>query len=65
MDNEFLKLYEAAKALVAYIDTESVFDRVSDMGCGGTDVHQSETFYNLILDARKAINEFEGKIGKS
>ena len=59
MNNESFKLYEAAKALVTYIDKEDVFDKVGDMGCGGVDHHQSETFYNLIADARKAVSEFE------
>ena len=59
MNDEVLKLYEAARALVAYIDKEDVFDKVGDMGCGGVDHHQSETFYNLIADARKAVSEFE------
>lgn len=65
MNAESLKLYEAAKALVTYIDSEDVFDKVGDMGCGGVDHHQSETFYNLITDARKAVREFENQIEES
>ncbi len=64
MNSESLKLYEAAKALVAYIDNEYVFDKVGDMGCGGVDMHQSEAFYNLIADTRKAVSEFEIKLKK-
>lgn len=59
MDGHVLKLYEASKALVSYIDSEDVFDKVGSMGCGGVDHHQSEAFYNLIADARMAIKEFE------
>lgn len=62
---ESLKLYEAARALVAYIDTEDVFDKIGDMGCGGVDHHQSETFYALIADARRAVGEFESKMKES
>jgi hypothetical protein len=65
MNNESFKLYEAAKALVTYIDKEDVFDKVGDMGCGGVDHHQSETFYNLIADARKAVSNFENKMKES
>jgi hypothetical protein len=59
MKDESLKLYEAARALVTYIDNEQVFDTVGNMGCGGVDMHQSETFYYLIKDARMAIGDFE------
>jgi hypothetical protein len=65
MNAESLKLYEAARALVIYIDAEDVFDKVGDMGCGGVDHHQSETFYNLIADARRAVSEFESKLKES
>ncbi len=54
MSDEFAKLYEAAKALVAYIDREDVFDRAPtwDAGRGHPSI---ETFYNLIANARKAL----------
>jgi len=54
-----VKLLEAAKALVAYIDREHVFDKAADMGCGGFDTYQSDRFYDLIADARKAVEEVE------
>jgi hypothetical protein len=59
MKDEFLTLFEAAKALVTYIDNESVFDRAAAGGCSGMDFHLSDTFYDLIVNARKAINEVE------
>jgi hypothetical protein len=59
MHDEASRLYEAANALVTYIDKEDVFDKVGSMGCGGIDTHQSEAFYNLIAEARKALREFE------
>jgi hypothetical protein len=65
MNAESLKLYQTARALVTYIDREDVFDKVGDMGCGGVDHHQSETFYNLIADARRAVSEFESRMKES
>ena len=59
MKDEFLTLFESAKALVAYIDNESVFDRAAAGGCSGMDFHLSDTFYDLIVNARKAINDVE------
>ncbi|MCU0586725.1 MAG: hypothetical protein MUF52_01090 [Syntrophobacteraceae bacterium] len=59
MNDHTLKLYEASRALVTYIDSEDVFDKVGSMGCGGVDHHQSEAFYNLIAEARSALGRFE------
>ena len=59
MKDEFMALFEAAKALVNYIDAEHVFDKAADMGCGGFDTYQSDTFYDLIADARKALEGVE------
>jgi hypothetical protein len=64
MNDEFWKLYEAAKALITYIDNEQVFDKSADMGCGGFDTSQSETFYNLIADAKKALGDFDKSVEK-
>jgi len=59
MKDEYLTLFEAAKALVTYIDKEHVFDKAGDMGCGGFDTYQSDTFYDLIAEARKAVSDIE------
>ena len=59
MKDEFLTLFEAAKDLVDYIDKEHVFDKAADMGCGGFDTYQSDTFYDLIGQARQAITAVE------
>ena len=64
MKDEFSELFESAKALVTYIDKEDVFDKAADMGCGGFDTYQSDAFYDLIAEARKAVNEVEGTIKK-
>jgi len=59
MSEKFLKFYDAAKALINYIDKEYVFDKSADMGCGGFDTYQSEAFYDLIANAKKALSDFE------
>ena len=59
MKDEYLTLFEAARDLVAYIDKEHVFDKAGDMGCGGFDTYQSDAFYDLIAEARKAVSEVE------
>ena len=62
MNDEFLALFEAAKALVTYIDNESVFDRAAAGGCSGMDFHLSDTFYDLIVNTRNAINDVETEL---
>ena len=59
MKDEYLKLFKAAKDLVTYIDKEYVFDKAADMGCGGFDTYQSDAFYDLIAEARRAMHEVE------
>ena len=59
MTDDFLKLFEAARDLITYIDKEHVFDKAADMGCGGFDTYQSDAFYDLIAEARKALSEVE------
>ena len=59
MEDDFLALFEAAKALVIYIDKEYVFDRAAAGGCSGMDFHLSDAFYDLIVNTRKAIKDVE------
>ena len=59
MKDEYLTLFEAARDLITYIDKEYVFDKAGDMGCGGFDTYQSDAFYDLIAEARKALSEVE------
>ena len=65
MKGEFLRLLEAAKALIVYIDEEHVFDKAADMGCGGFDTYQSDAFHDLIVATRKAIEEVENGLKAS
>ena len=62
MSEELLALFQAAKDLVTYIDKEHVFDKAGDMGCGGFDTYQSDAFYDLIAEARKALSEVESTL---
>ena len=59
MENDFLVLFDAAKALVDYIDNEYVFDRAAAGGCSGMDFHLSDAFYDLIVDTKNAIKDVE------
>ena len=59
MKDEFLTLIEDARELITDIDKEHVFDKAADMGCGGFDTYQSDTFYDLIANARKALEGVE------
>jgi len=52
-------LFEAAKALIDYIDKEYVFDKSADMGCGGFDTYQSDAFHDLIVATQNAVAQFE------
>ena len=59
MTDDFIRLFETARDLLTYIDKEHVFDKAADMGCGGFDTYQSDAFYDLIAEARKALSEVE------
>ena len=65
MQDEFLILFEASKALVTYIDKESVFDKAAAGGCSGMDYYLSDAFYDLIVDNRKVIVEIENGLNAS
>lgn len=64
MNEKFSKFYEASKALITYIDQEDVFDKAADMGCGGFDTYQSEVFFDLIANAKKALSDIESEMEK-
>jgi hypothetical protein len=65
MEEEFLTLLEASKALITYIDNKDVFDKASAGGCSGMDYHLSDKFYDLIVDTRKAISDVENGLNAS
>jgi len=59
MKDEFLTLFEVAKALVTYIDENNVFDKAAAGGCSGMDFHLSDAFYDLIANTRKVLKDVE------
>ena len=65
MKDEFLTLFEAAKALLTYIDKEDVFDKAAAGGCSGMDYYLSDPFYDFIVNTRKAISEVENGLEDS
>lgn len=62
MNDGLLKFYQAAKALIIYVDQEYVFDKSADMGCGGLDAYQSDAFRELISGAKKALDDLEAEM---
>ena len=64
MKEEYLKLLEAVKALLAHIDRERAFDKVSDLGPVGFETHQSDAFIEVIQRADEAVKELENGLGK-
>ena len=65
MNDKVLTMFEAAKALSTYIDTEYVFDKAFAGGCSGMDYHQSDTFYDLIVNTKKVVNDVKNGIEAS
>jgi hypothetical protein len=59
MDEKYLRLLEAVKALVNHIDTEHVFDKGIQTGRGAFDTSRSEEFDHLVEKAREAVKNAE------
>lgn len=59
MEKAAMALYREAKALLDYIESEYVFDKMGDAGCGGVDPHRSERFDRLVKAAANALKQFE------
>jgi len=57
VEENYLRLLEATKALVNHIDTEPVFDKAVQMGRGNLDTSRSEKFNELVENARKAVKK--------
>ena len=62
MDEKYLRLLEATKALLQHIDTENVFDKAVQMGRGSSDTSRSEEFDGLVSKAREAVKNAEDDI---
>jgi len=62
MDEKYLRLLEATKALLNHIDTENVFDKAVQMGRGSLDTSRSEEFDGLVSKAREAVKNVDDGI---
>ena len=62
MDEKYLRLLEATKSLVNYIDAEHVFDKGVQTGRGAFDTLRSQEFDNLVEKAREAVKKAEDNI---
>lgn len=59
MDDQFKQLILAAKALMEYMDSAHVFDKLADAGCGLYDEYRSDKFDELIKNVKKALLPFQ------
>jgi hypothetical protein len=59
MDEKYLRLLAATKALIKHIDREHVFDKTVEMGRGSLDTSRSEEFDTLVEKAREAVKNAE------
>ena len=55
MDEKYLRLLEATKALLNHIDTENVFDKAVQMGRGSLETSRSMEFDKIVEKAREAV----------
>jgi hypothetical protein len=55
----FAKLSAAVKALLAHIELERAFDKVTDFGAIGFETYKSEAFIQVIQNAKEAVEGFE------
>jgi hypothetical protein len=59
MDEKYLRLLEATKALFNHIHTKHVFDKGVQTGRGAFDTSRSEEFDDLVEKAREAVSKVE------
>ena len=57
MEEKYLRLLEATKALLNHIDTEHVFDKGIQSGRGAFETSRSEEFDDLVAKARAAVKK--------
>jgi hypothetical protein len=55
MDEKYLRLLEATKALLNHIDRENVFDKAVQMGRGSLETSRSVKFDKIVEKAREAV----------
>jgi hypothetical protein len=59
MEEKYLRLLEAMRALINHIDREQVFDKAVEMGRGSLHTSRSEEFDTLVEKAREALKNAE------
>ena len=59
MEEQARLLLKSTQALLAYIDDNHVYDKMSDAGCGLYDTYRSDPFDEAINNARAAVKEME------
>ena len=64
MDEKYLRLLGATRALLNHIDTENVFDKAVQTGRGSLDTSRSQEFDNLVEKARQAVRNAEEIIAR-
>ena len=62
MEEKYLRLREAVKALLNHIDSEHVFDKGVQTGRGAFETSRSEEFDDLVEKAREAVRKAEDGI---
>ncbi len=58
MDEKCQELIAATRALMDYIDSAHVFDKLADAGCGLYDEYRSDKFDELIKNVKTALQPF-------
>lgn len=59
MREQAAKLWQATRELVAYIENNQVYDKLSDCGCGLYDSYRTDAFDAAIQAAKAALAEME------
>jgi hypothetical protein len=57
-----LRLFEALRDLVRYVEKGHAFDKVNDMGQVGIETYQSDAFIEVVQNTNKALQEVENKV---
>jgi len=59
MDELHQNLVTATTALMDYIESANVFDRLADAGCGLYDEYRSDKFEELLNNVKKALSDLK------
>ncbi len=62
MREQAAKLLQATQELVAYIENNQVYDKLSDCGCGLYDTYRTDAFEAAIAAAKAAVQELRAAL---